>query len=167
MKFCAKMILNDYCVMVPWPGSERCYIYKQAEATFLSSGALTCPNIHHVVESILPLNDINHQFGKPNAVLSHIRIYGDRLHHVVHQEEALRVLQDSLRQVLVRAVITQRPTLNMEDWTSAPVFSPHTSSPRPNPETLLWFQPATPWWLFEEAGLCEGAQAQAPSLGNG
>lgn len=68
-----------------------------------------------MVESILPLNDINHQFGKPNAVLSHIWIYGDWLHHVVHQEEALRVLQDSLRQVLVRAVIAQRPTLNTED----------------------------------------------------
>lgn len=90
-----------------------------------------------MVESILPLNNINHQLGKSNAVLSHVRIYSHRLHDIIHQEQALRILQDSLRQVLVRAVITQRPTLNMEDCTSAPAFSPHSSSLRPNPGILL------------------------------
>lgn len=119
MQFCAKIILDDNHVMM----SQLAYhVCEQVKGTFLSPDALTCPNIHHVVESILPLNNIDHQFGKPNAVLGHVRIYSHRLHDVVHQEQALCILQDSLRQVLVRAVITQRPTLNMEDWTSIPAF---------------------------------------------
>lgn len=64
-----------------------------------------------MVESILPLNNINHQFGKADAVLSHVGIHSHWLHHIVHQEQALCVLQDPLCQVLVRAVIIQCPTL--------------------------------------------------------
>lgn len=68
-----------------------------------------------MVESILPLNNINHQFGEANAVLGHVGIHSHWLHHVVHQEQALSILQDSLCQVLVRAVIVQGPTLEIGD----------------------------------------------------
>lgn len=64
-----------------------------------------------MVESILPLNNINHQFGKADAVLSHVGVHSHWLHHIIHQEQALCVLQDPLCQVLVRAVIIQCPTL--------------------------------------------------------
>lgn len=83
-----------------------------------------------MVESILPLNNINHQFGKSNAVLSHIWIHSHWLHHIIHQEQALCILQDSLRQVFIRAVIVQCPTLNTEDG-----ISENASSPQPSMET--------------------------------
>lgn len=106
------MILNDRRAVTPRPGFQTASSGNEWGGR---SEALTCSDIHDVVERILPLNNINHQLGKSNAVLSHVRIYSHRLHNIIHQEQALRVLQDSLSQVLVRAVITQRPTLNTED----------------------------------------------------
>lgn len=109
------MILNDHCAVTSQPSFQGCWLCERVGGTVFSPDALTCSDIHDVVEGILPLNNIDHQFGKSNVVLSHVRIYSHRLHNIIHQEQALCVLQDSLSQVLVRAVITQRPTLNMKD----------------------------------------------------
>lgn len=75
----------------------------------------TCADVHDVVQRVFALYDVHHQLGESHVVLSHQGVHRHRLHHVVHQEEALGVLQAALRQVLVGAVIVQDPALPIRE----------------------------------------------------
>lgn len=72
---------------------------------------LTGADVHDVVEGVAALHDVHHHLGEAQVVLGEQRVDGHRLHHVVHEEEALGVLEAALRQVPARAVLLQGATL--------------------------------------------------------
>ncbi len=77
----------------------------------MSSILLTCADVHDVVESVSALHDVHNHLGEAQVVLGEQRVDGDRLDHVVHEEESLCVLQAALRQVPPGASLFQCATL--------------------------------------------------------
>lgn len=64
-----------------------------------------------MIEGVPALHDVHHHLGEAQVVLREQRVDGDRLHHVVHEEEPLGVLEAALCQVLPGASFLQRATL--------------------------------------------------------
>lgn len=83
-------------------------------------GGLTRANVEHVVERVFGLHEVHHEVGEAHAVLGDAGLGGYRLHGLAHQEEALRILQAALRQVLVGAHLGQCAALPREDGSHGP-----------------------------------------------
>ena len=80
-----------------------------------------------MVEHVSALHDVHYQLGEAQVVLGEQWVDGDRLHHVVHQEESLGVLEVALRQVPPGASLLQSATLRIEEgrisvWESVYLF---------------------------------------------
>lgn len=73
--------------------------------------SLTGADVHDVVEGVSALDDVHHQLGEAQVVLGEQRVDGERLDHVVHEEEPLGVLEAALGQVPPRPPLLQRATL--------------------------------------------------------
>lgn len=73
---------------------------------------LTSADVHDVVEGVSALHDVHHQLGEAQVVLGEQRVDGDRLDHIVHEEESLGVLEAALRQVPPGASFLQCATLS-------------------------------------------------------
>ena len=79
---------------------------SEAGRTLRTGGrAPTCGQVDDVDEGILGLHDIHGHVGEAAAVLHEGGHGAHRLHHFVHQDELLRVLQVPLREVHVHALV--------------------------------------------------------------
>lgn len=73
---------------------------------------LTRADVHDMVEGVSALHDVHHQLGEAQVVLGEQRVDGDRLDHIVHEEESLGVLEAALCQVPPGASLFQCATLS-------------------------------------------------------
>lgn len=73
--------------------------------------SLTSAYVHDMVEGFPALHDVHHQLGKAQVVLGEQRVDGERLDHVVHEEEPLGVLEAAFCQVPPVASLLQGSTL--------------------------------------------------------
>lgn len=90
-----------------------------------TSSLLTGCNVHDVVESVFALDDVHHQPGEAHVVLGEQRVDGGRLDNVVHEEEALGVLEAALGQVSSGPVFLQRTALiSREQDIFTPILEP-------------------------------------------
>ena len=110
MNYCFKPIF--LLCSITWDVSNYLNYHIIVNRLWSSVCGLTGADVHDVVEGVAALHDVHHQPGEAHVVLGQNGVHADGLHHVVHQEEALRVLQRALRQVLLtRLALLQRPAL--------------------------------------------------------
>lgn len=72
---------------------------------------LTSADVHDMVEGFPALHDVHDHLGKAHVVLGEQRVDGDRLDHIIHEEESLGVLEAAFRQVPPGASLLQGSTL--------------------------------------------------------
>lgn len=65
----------------------------------------TCGQVHDVDQHVSALHHVHHHVGEAAVVLQEGGRRGDRLHHLMHQDELLGVLQVPLGQVHVQALV--------------------------------------------------------------
>lgn len=77
----------------------------------LSALSLTGADVHDMVEGVSALHDVHHQLGEAQVVLGEQRVDGDRLDHIIHEDESLGILEAALCQVPTGASLLQCATL--------------------------------------------------------
>lgn len=85
----------------------------RCEALLVVNCQLTGADVHDVIEGVSSLHDVHHQLGQAHVVLGEQGVDSHRLDHVVHEEEALSVLEAAFCQVPTGTVVLQRTTLRI------------------------------------------------------